>query len=252
MKAAALRRAPIACALTVLFTLASAPAAFARFGDATLRTGSRGHDVRVLQSWLTHLGFRTSVDGIFGRGTRRKVRRFEHHSEIRVDGIVSRREEALMRRRIAALATRPPPLATVPGDHAELSSDGHTAAAPADAPNEVKHVIAAANEITTTHYRYGGGHGRGFDDTAFDCSGSVSHALHGAELVRRPLDSTQFEHWGHHGTGDWITVYANAGHAYMVVAGLRFDTAGRGADGPRWRPRHRSGHGYVRRHPVGL
>ncbi len=87
MRAAPLRRAPLACATAVLLALAGAPAAFAQFGDSTLRTGDRGHDVRVLQSWLTHLGFHTHVDGVFGRGTRRKVRRFEHHEGIRVDAL---------------------------------------------------------------------------------------------------------------------------------------------------------------------
>ena len=233
--------------VTAVTALAAAPAALAQFGDATLRTGSRGHDVKVLQSWLTHLGFETQVDGVFGRGTARAVRRFERHEGIRPDGVVSRREEALMRRRIGALVSAPPP-----GERAQLASDGRTAIPPADAPDAVKNVIDAANEITDTPYRYGGGHGRGFDDSAFDCSGAVSHALHGANLVTRPLDSTQFERWGLRGRGQWITVYANSGHAYVVVTGLRFDTSGRGESGPRWRTHTRSGVGYVRRHPVGL
>jgi hypothetical protein len=135
---------------------------------------------------------------------------------------------------------------------ATIGPDGRTAIAPAGAPPEVVGVIAAANEITRTHYRYGGGHGRGFDDTAFDCSGAVSHALHGAALVTTPLDSTQFERWGSAGRGQWITVYATAGHAYMVVAGLRFDTSGPGESGPRWRPQARSSAGFVARHPAGL
>jgi hypothetical protein len=244
-------RAPLLCALALLLLSVTAATARASFGDKTLRKGSRGHDVRVLQSWLTHLGFRTTVDGAFGRGTRRSVRRFEHHRELRVDGLVSRREAGLLRRLISA---PPAPVETpvVPGAVAQLTAGGRIAAAPAEAPQAVAGVIAAANGITTTRYRYGGGHRKGFDDTAFDCSGSVSHALHGGDLLRRPLDSSQFEHWGRHGRGAWITVYANAGHAYMTVAGLRFDTSGAGEDGPRWRPKSRSGHGYVARHPVGL
>ena len=251
MTAAALRRALSACALTALLALAAAPAAHAQFGDKPLRMGSRGHDVKVLQSWLTRLGFDTGVDGVFGPGTRRAVRHFERHEQLRVDGVVSRSEEALMRRRIGALVSAPAG-PTVPGVVAKIASDGHAALAPAEAPEAVKQVIAAANEITHTHYRYGGGHGRGFNDTAFDCSGSVSHALHGANLVTRPLDSTQFERWGERGRGQWITVYANSGHAYMIVAGLRFDTSGAGENGPRWRPQHRSSRGYVARHPLGL
>jgi hypothetical protein len=248
MKAALLGRAWLACALVVL---ASAPAAFAQFGDAALRSGSRGHDVRVLQSWLTKLGFRTPVDGVFGRGTRRAVLRFERHERIRADGIVSRSEEALLRRRMSDLTSQPAP-ATIPGVRARLTSDGRTAAIPSDVPEPVKQVIAAANEITHTRYRYGGGHGRGFNDTAFDCSGAVSHALHGAALLQQPLDSGRFERWGRRGPGRWITVYANSGHAYMVVAGLRFVTSGRGESGPRWRPEPRSSRHYVARHPAGL
>ena len=238
------------CALGALPLLAAAPgASAASFGARTLQKGSRGHDVRVLQSWLTHLGYRTAVDGAFGSGTGRSVRRFEHHERIRVDGLVSRRQAALMRRLMGQLAAQPTP---VPGAHAVLAGDGRTAVAPAEAPEAVKQVIAAANEITHTRYRYGGGHGRGFNDTAFDCSGAVSHALHGGALLTRPLDSSQFKRWGRRGRGAWITVYANSGHAYAVIAGLRFDTSGRGESGPRWRTERRSSHRYVARHPAGL
>jgi cell wall-associated NlpC family hydrolase len=254
MKAAPMGRAVFACALAALLALAAAPVASARFGDSTLRTGSRGHDVKVLQSWLDKLGYHTTIDGVFGRGTYRSVRRFEKHENLTIDGIVDVSEEALLRQRMRALASNPttPSDPTAPGEKARLSSDGHTAVAPADAPPEVQEVIDAANEITDTPYRYGGGHGRGFNDTAFDCSGAVSHALHGAGLVRTPLDSTDFESWGSRGRGHWITVYANSGHAYLVVAGLRFDTSGSGEKGPRWRPQFRSSRGYVARHPAGL
>jgi hypothetical protein len=111
--------------------------------------------------------------------------------------------------------------------------------------------IAAANRITRKPYRYGGGHGS-FSDSGYDCSGAVSYALHGAGLLRTPHDSTGFESYGRSGPGAWITVYANSGHAYAVIAGLRFDTSGRGENGPRWRPEPRSGRGYVVRHPAGL
>jgi putative peptidoglycan binding protein len=253
MKAVPVGRASLACVLTALVALAAAPAAFARFGDTTLRQGMRGHDVKVLQSWLTHLGYRTSIDGVFGPGTKRSVRRFEKHESLKIDGVVDTSEEALLRKRMQALAANPTqPSDPVPGQKAVISSDGHTAEAPADAPPEVQEVIAAANEITHDPYRYGGGHGRGFNDTAFDCSGAVSHALHGADLVTRPLDSTDFESWGSRGRGKWITVYANSGHAFMVVAGLRFDTSGSGESGPRWRPTRASTRGYVSRHPAGL
>lgn len=106
------------------------------------------------------------------------------------------------------------------------------AIAPAGAPAGVQLVIAAANKIRTKPYLWGGGHSR-WADSGYDCSGAVSFALHGAKLLPSPLDSTSFESWGAPGAGRWISVYANPGHAYAVIAGLRFDTAG-GADGPRW------------------
>jgi hypothetical protein len=253
MKAAPVARACVLCVLSALVALAAAPAALARFGDTTLRRGSRGHDVKVLQSWLTHLGYRTSIDGVFGPGTTRSVRSFERHEQLTVDGVMDTSEEALLRKRMQALASQPTsPSDPVPGEKARISSDGRTAEAPAGAPAEVQEVISAANEITSDPYRFGGGHGRGFNDSAFDCSGAVSHALHGADLVTRPLDSSDFESWGSSGRGQWITVYANSGHAYLVVAGLRFDTSGPGESGPRWRRTRASTSGYVARHPAGL
>jgi peptidoglycan hydrolase-like protein with peptidoglycan-binding domain len=253
MKVAPMGRAWLACFLMALTGLAFAPAALARFGDTTLRKGSTGHDVKVLQSWLTHLGYQTTVDGAFGPATVRSVRRFERHENLTIDGVVDTSEEALLRERMQGLSSQPSqPSDPVPGEKARLSSDGRTAEAPADAPVQVQQVIAAANEITDTPYRYGGGHGGGFNDTAFDCSGAVSHALHGAGLVTQPLDSSDFESWGTRGRGKWISVYANSGHAYLVVAGLRFDTSGSGERGPRWRTTRASTSGYVVRHPAGL
>jgi peptidoglycan hydrolase-like protein with peptidoglycan-binding domain len=252
MKDAPLGRAFLACVLTALVALVVAPAALARFGTTVLRKGSQGHDVKVLQSWLTHLGYRTTVDGDFGRGTYISVRRFEKHEGIRIDGVVDLSEEALLRQRMQALSSSPTdPPSLAPGEKARISSDGHTAQAPADAPPEVQQVIAAANQITTKPYRYGGGHGS-FNDSAYDCSGAVSYALHGANLVTRPLDSTDFESWATRGRGQWITVYTNSGHAYLVVAGLRFDTSGAGQSGPRWRSGTASTSGYIARHPAGL
>jgi cell wall-associated NlpC family hydrolase len=112
-------------------------------------------------------------------------------------------------------------------------------------------MIAAGNVIAHKPYRYGGGHGR-WSDTGYDCSGSVSYALHGAGLLKAPLASYDFEHWGDAGPGEWVTIYANGGHAYMVVAGLRFDTSGRSRTGSRWQTDMRSPRGYVVRHPDGL
>jgi cell wall-associated NlpC family hydrolase len=128
------------------------------------------------------------------------------------------------------------------------------AVAPASAPAAVKRVIAAANHIRTLPYVWGGGHGR-WQDAGYDCSGAVSYALHGGRLLTSPLTSGSFEAWGEAGAGRWITIYANAAHAYMVVAGLRFDTAGdTSGTGPRWHPTiaaAASGR-FVVRHPVGF
>jgi cell wall-associated NlpC family hydrolase len=142
----------------------------------------------------------------------------------------------------------------VEGLKAKLLADG-TAAAPAGAPPEVQKAVWAANEIVGRPYVYGGGHRR-FRSAGYDCSGTVSYALHGGDLLDSPLDSSSFMTWGAAGPGDWITVYTNPGHAFTVIAGLRLDTSAAGdpsgAKGPRWRPVLRSTSGFKRRHPVGL
>jgi hypothetical protein len=128
--------------------------------------------------------------------------------------------------------------------------------APRNAPPQVANAIAAGNRIVRKPYRYGGGH-RSFNDSGYDCSGSVSYALHGGGLLRSPLDSSSFMRWGLAGKGRWITVWTNPGHAFMTIAGLRLDTGGgnraRGAkpgSGPRW-GYARSTSGYTARHPKG-
>jgi cell wall-associated NlpC family hydrolase len=132
----------------------------------------------------------------------------------------------------------------------EVRSDG-TAVAPLEAPDVVATVIAAGNEIATKPYKWGGGHGA-WRDTGYDCSGSISFALAGAGMMTSPLVAAQFMHWGAKGPGRWITIYANPGHTFMVVAGLRFDTSG-ASRGTRWQPAAgRSYAGFVARHPPGL
>jgi hypothetical protein len=143
---------------------------------------------------------------------------------------------------------------TVPGTEAQIVNG--LAAAPEAAPDAVKQAIWAANKIIGRPYRYGGGHGRGFVDRGYDCSGTVSVALHGADVLDSPLDSGSFMRWAAAGAGQWITVYTNPGHAYAVIAGLRLDTSSAGdpsgLKGPRWRPNLRSSRGFKVRHPVGL
>ena len=242
-----------ACALSVLaiFTISAPAEARVKFGDRTLDRGDRGHDVRVLQSWLTKLGHRTEIDGHFGAATRRSTRRYERTEEIRVDGRVSRGQARGMRRRVESDRSRKASSVERPTGEARISFDGRTAIAPKGAPREVVEAIAAANRITDKPYIYGGGHGR-FRDNGYDCSGAVSYALHGAGLLDSPLASGGLMSWGQRGRGEWISVYAHGGHTYVVIAGLRFDTSGRGEDGPRWQPESRSSSGYVVRHPRGL
>jgi hypothetical protein len=144
-----------------------------------------------------------------------------------------------------------PPPATAPLARAAMNSDDRTAIAPAGAPEQVGAAIAAANRITRKPYKWGGGHGR-WRDSGYDCSGTVSYVLHAAGLLNRSRDSTGLMSYGKRGGGDWITVYAHGGHAYMVIAGLRFDTSGRGEEGPRWRLEPTSARGYTKRHPAGL
>jgi hypothetical protein len=242
-----MHRRRIACAVTLASALAAADA-HAAFGDRALRRGMHGHDVRVLQSWLTRLGHETAVDGHFGRQTTRNVRAFERQEDHRVDGRVSRLQARGIRRRIE----RPRPAApfTAPAT-ATIAADGRTALAPAGAPPAVHAAIAAANRITDRPYRYGGGHAD-VEDSGYDCSGAVSYALIGAGLLADPLPSSDLMSYGEPGAGEWITVYAHGGHAFTVIAGLRFDTSGRGEKGPRWRREPRRGDGYTLRHPPGL
>ncbi|HEX5525712.1 MAG TPA: hypothetical protein VFX44_00775 [Solirubrobacterales bacterium] len=123
---------------------------------------------------------------------------------------------------------------------------------PKSAPPRVKAVIEAANKIRTKPYIWGGGHARWWD-RGYDCSGSVSYALHGGKFLESPLPSGPMEKWGLAGEGRWITVYANAGHAYAVIAGFRWDTSGDegGETGPRWHSELRDNVGFIPRHPAG-
>jgi cell wall-associated NlpC family hydrolase len=125
------------------------------------------------------------------------------------------------------------------------------AVAPRNAPRVVKRVIAAANRIEERPYRYGGGHGR-WNDSGYDCSGAVSYALHGGGLLDSPMPSGSFMNWERGGYGKWITVFANGGHAYAVIAGLRWDTSMTPGDGPGWSKQMRSPSGFRIRHPRGF
>jgi hypothetical protein len=151
-------------------------------------------------------------------------------------------------------------VATIPGPHAQLLADGQ-AAAPAAAPLAVKEIIAAGNEIAGKPYFYGGGHGLALSEIApsYDCSSSVEHLLWGGGLLPATFDAASgtLESFGAPGVGRWVTIYASAGHVFMYVAGLRWDThnaagPGDGSAGIGWHPLIRSSAGFVVRHPAGL
>jgi peptidoglycan hydrolase-like protein with peptidoglycan-binding domain len=254
-----------ALALLALASLAifSVQAAQARLGNRTLTQGDRGKDVRALQKLLARAGFPGRTDGVFGRGTWLKVRTLERELGLRVDGRVTRRD--VLRIEVAlrpsggtggySVDARPEQRASVDGrttagPKAALTKEG-LAIPPASAPQAVKDVIEAGNRIAAKPYRYGGGHGK-WEDSGYDCSGSVSYALHGGDLLDSPMPSGSFTRWGQAGKGEWITIYAHGGHIYMVVAGLRFDTSGRAQTGSRWQTEMRSPSGFTVRHPKGL
>jgi peptidoglycan hydrolase-like protein with peptidoglycan-binding domain len=229
-------------------------------GERTLRQGMRGHDVRVLQSYLTIAGFRTTVDGDFGPATKASTVSFQRAGNLAANGVVTYQDSVDLRQAVAKAMTSSAP-ASAPAGKATLNPDG-TVTAPAGAPQLVQEVIAAANQIINKPYIYGGGHGS-FNDTGYDCSGAVSYALHGANLISAPEDSTELESYGAAGAGKWITVYADSGHAFVVIAGLAFDTAHYGSttpggSGPRWLTASKAtanlsdGGNYVVRHPAGL
>jgi cell wall-associated NlpC family hydrolase len=129
------------------------------------------------------------------------------------------------------------------------------AAAPMSAPADVQEIIWAGNQLIGLPYIYGGGHAS-FISPGYDCSGTVSFALHGASLITTPMDSSEFMKWGGHGVGHWVTVFTNPEHAYMTVAGLRLDTSPvddpSNEEGPRWRPLRPGNPGFWVRHPAGL
>ena len=191
---------------------------------------SRGSAVQRLQSALG-----IAADGVFGPATQAAVKRFQRAHGLTADGIVGPATWA---------ALGHPGVGTVLKRSRTQGSAG-------GAPELVRRIIAAGDRIAGMPYKYGGGHGR-WRDSGYDCSGSVSYALHGAGLLDSSLTSGGFMSWGAPGKGRWVTIYANPGHVYMVVNGRRFDTTGRDESGSRWQSRSRSSAGYTVRHPPGL
>lgn len=254
----------------------SAMAASEHLGQRVLREGMRGHDVRVLQQYLSYAGFPTQVDGDFGPQTETHVLAFERRYHLRANGIVNRWFVRKIRTIVAnregtevVAASSGGASYTAPAQPASSTSSGSSgtpapagekaqlmdglAVAPQGAPKVVKEVIAAANKIATTPYCYGGGHAS-FNDSCYDCSGSVSYALHGGHLLSQTEDSTGFESYGSPGEGEWMTLWTNAGHVYMQIDGLWFDTAAQSSSNgnDRWsQVRVDPASGYIERHPTG-
>jgi peptidoglycan hydrolase-like protein with peptidoglycan-binding domain len=266
---------------------------------AELKKGARGPTVAKVQRWLNQ-----PADGIFGRGTRAAVKRFQRRQGLTPDGVVGpatwsalRRGHRAAQRRTSSTPVRsrgaivrrlqralgiaadgvfgPATQAAVkrfqsahglvadgvvgPATWAALGHPGvrtvlkrgRVPGSSGGLPQRVRRIIAAGDRIAGMPYKYGGGHGQ-WNDSGYDCSGSVSYALHGAGLINSALTSGGFMTWGAPGKGRWVTIYANPGHVYMIVNGRRFDTTGRDESGSRWQSRSRSSAGYTVRHPPGL
>jgi hypothetical protein len=218
----------------------------ARFGTRRLHVGMEGRDVRGLQYHLGRIGYGTSVDGAFGPLTQAALERWEGAKDRRIDGVATRPDQHALkgtRRRGGGGST--------PLVHAWISRRGFAHISPS-APRKVRRLIRAGNVIAKAPYKYGGGHGT-WNDSGYDCSGSVSYVLHHAGLLdglARP--SSGFMNWRFAGRGKWVTVYANSGHMFLTVAGIRFDTTDRERDGTRWHRDMRSTAGYAVRHPGGI
>jgi peptidoglycan hydrolase-like protein with peptidoglycan-binding domain len=194
------------------------------------RSSAGGGGVVALQRALG-----VSADGVFGPQTERSLRLYQRRHDLTVDGIAGSETRARM-----GLGRGP-----VLKKGRNGSSTGNRSA------SVLRRVIAAGNRIAAEPYRYGGGHGS-FTDSGYDCSGSVSYALHGGGLLGRPRDSGDFMSYGRPGPGKHITIYANSGHVYMTVDGRRFDTSAQRIGGSRWTSQSRSASGYVVRHPAGM
>ena len=207
----------------------------ARSVSTSAKVTGRGPSVRLLQRRL-----RIGQDGVFGPGTYRAVKRFQRRRGMTADGVVGPatwralrirgRHPVLKRTRLRGTSKR---------------------AGRRGVPAAVSRMIAAANRIATTPYVYGGGHAS-FAASGYDCSGSLSYVLHGGGRLSSPLDSGALMSYGSPGPGRLVTVYANPGHAFMVIRGRRYDTSAKRETGSRWAATVRSTAGYTVRHPPGL
>ncbi len=203
-----------------------------------------GNAIARLQSAL-----RLPVDGEFGPATEAAVRRLQARHGLNPDGVVGPATWGLLGIHIQQTLTPPPSALVQPTSQAPSGESSSNSAGGGE--GAVARVIAAGDEIATRPYVWGGGHGS-FQSTGYDCSGSVSYALHGGGLLSSPEDSTGLESYGEPGPGRDITIYANSEHAFMVVDGKRFDTVALQEGGSRWSDSMTSTAGFVARHPAGL
>ena len=244
---------------------ATARTARSRLGHRVLRMGMHGPAVRQMQRALTIAGYHTAADGRFGPATRASVVSFQRATGLRANGVLSRSDGRML---LSDARTAPRKTPTATTTTSATTADGAATIAsngelqlPAGAPAAVQKIVAAANSIIDTSYEWGGGHAS-FQSNGYDCSGSVSFALHGGGLLSSPEDSTGLESYGQPGKGTWVTVYSDPSHAFLVVDGRAFDTANYGGpnipsgSGPRWRldptGNFQDGGDYVARHPAGL
>lgn len=212
----------------------------------TLSQGSKGKWVTTLQSDLTFVGYPTTVDGQFGSSTTQSVNQFKTAHGFTADGVMGSQAWAVLLQAVQQIESQPTA-------KARLNPDG-SVTAPASAPQIIQKMIAAANQIDTKPYCYAGGHGK-WQDSCYDCSGSVSYVLHAAGMLSVSEDSTQLESFGSRGLGRWVTIWANAGHTYMEIAGLFFDTAAQSSNSlnDRWSKQNvENNSAFVVRHPTGL
>jgi peptidoglycan hydrolase-like protein with peptidoglycan-binding domain len=263
------------------------------FGTRLLSLGMRGSDVVALQHDLTALGFTTAASGVFNQQTLQKLKAFQRTYKLSVDGVAGPTsisklkrllnsklhitETALAAKELAtgdATVATTPTVTPLPADDSGLTGGTSFTPPPADSPEldatlidglavpaagtpqVVVDIIDAANKIAFDPYIYGGGH-KSFNSAGYDCSGSVSYALHGGGLLASPIDSSQFMSYGLPGKGNWLTIYTNGPtHAYIEIAGLWFDTAAQSASNgmDRWSTTRIAEPGYgkfVPRHPAG-
>jgi peptidoglycan hydrolase-like protein with peptidoglycan-binding domain len=208
--------------------------------EAPARGEASANAVARLQSAL-----RLEADGDFGPATEAAVRRLQARHGLAVDGVVGPATWAVLG--IHSAPTLNPPHSALTHSASGESSNSSTG----EGSSVVARVIAAGDEIATRPYEWGGGHGS-FQSSGYDCSGSVSYALHGGGLLSSPEDSSELESYGEAGPGRHITIYANAEHAFMVVDGKRFDTIAQQETGTRWAGSVGDTGGYVVRHPDGM